>query len=122
MAEGGDLTPISHFDQYRVEAGIERHDVLMRSPPHPSLFPECVALAQCAVHALTDPSSAQAASEHKETALLVVIHLLGRWAQVAAPNNTQWYEHLRGLLDSLPYGLGREAWRFLEQSAGHLLF
>ncbi len=94
----------------------------VRAPPHPSLFGDCVAVTQCAVLALTDATSAQAAAEHKETALLVTVHMLGRWAHAAGPPNSQYYEHLRPVLDALPYGLGRHAWRLLEASAGLLLF
>lgn len=98
------------------------YDVCVRAPAHPSLFAACVTVSQGAVAALTDASSAQAASEHKETALLLTVHLLGRWAAASAPPNTQWYEHLRPVLDGLPYGLGRHAWRQLQAATGTLLF
>lgn len=98
------------------------YDVSMRAPPHPSLWADVVAASQCATLALTDVSSAQSASEYKETALLLTIHMLGRWAAVASPPNSQWFEHLRPILDALPYGLGRHAWRLLENWTGALLF
>jgi hypothetical protein len=49
------------------------YDVCARVPPHPSLFNACVTATQCAVAALTDASAAQAAAEHRETALLLVV-------------------------------------------------
>jgi hypothetical protein len=42
----------------------------------------------------------------QETALLITVHMLGRWAAVSSPPNSQWYEHLRPVLDAMPHGLG----------------
>ena len=58
-------------------------------------------------------------SEAKETAMVAALFLLGKYTSTSTDNHL---EPLRLLLDNLPYGLGRHAWRLVIAANGRLLF
>ena len=96
------------------------YEVSISVNPTEKLFSDCVTVSQTVAIALAEGSSST--SESKETALLLIIHLLGKWAYKVSPANTTWIGPLRAVLDQYPYGVGRCAWRVLQQFCGTLLF
>ena len=85
----------------------------------PDVFPDVIAACASLVGCIDD---AGGLTEQKETCLIMAVCMLGKWARLCSMQSSHFYESFRPLLNSLPYGMGRPAWRLLQESAGHLLF